>query len=77
MRSIWSSRSDRRTEGSRVGNAESDGVAWDALVPVAFGVVIGAVVWFAMDAYEGGYDLATGISFAIGAWLLCRWLLTH
>jgi hypothetical protein len=77
MRPIWKLRSAGRAEGVPAAERESDGVNWDALLPVAFGLVIGGVVWFAMGAYEGGHDLATGIAFAIGAWLLGRWLLRH
>jgi hypothetical protein len=77
MRSIWRLRSAGRTEDVRAGEPETDGVSWDFLVPVVFGLVVGGIVWFAMGAYEGGHDLATGITFGVGAWLFGRWLLRH
>ena len=77
MRPRFKLRSAGPAEQSRAGERGSDGVNWDALVPVVFGLVIGGVVWFAMGAYEGGQDLATGVVFGVGAWLLVRWLLRH
>jgi hypothetical protein len=77
MRSIWRPRSAGGKDEGGISDREADGLGWDAVVPVLFGLAIGGVVWYGMGAYEGGHDLATGIVFGVGGWLFGRWLLKH